>query len=180
MRPRCVEGTTLAWSAADEGDRHCSMTEKAKRVRMSVKKKPAVSVATYRESPLYPRIVRAVERILARRNVVAPVDILVGMDLLAPEGLEDWRRDRVPYLEKVIHCNLTRLSRLLRILRFHAHDLRLVPSLTVYTRWGKGPKQRLRFTKTGNPRLEEAYARHFVWPGKRLLYDGTSSMRLSS
>jgi hypothetical protein len=33
-------------------------------------------------------------------------------------------------------------------------------------RWGKGPKQRLRFTKTGDRRLEEAYATHFVWPGK--------------
>jgi hypothetical protein len=72
----------------------------------------------------------------------------------------------VPYLEKVILCNLTRLSRLLRILRFHAHDLKLVPTVTVYMRWTKGPKQRLRFTKTGEPKLEEAYARHFVWPGK--------------
>lgn len=60
----------------------------------------------------------------------------------------------------------TRLSRLLRILRYHAHDLRLAPSATVYRRWGKGPKQRLRFTKTGDPKLEEAYARHFVWLGK--------------
>jgi len=75
---------------------------------------------------------------------------------------------RVPYLEKVIRCNLTRLSRLLRILRFHAHDLNLVPSVTAYMRWGKGPKRCLRFTKTGDPRLEEAYARHFVWPGKGL------------
>ena len=33
-------------------------------------------------------------------------------------------------------------------------------------RWGKGPKQRLRFTKTGDPTLEEAYATHFVWLGK--------------
>ena len=149
-------------------------------MRKTTRTKPTVSVATYRESPLYPRVVRAVARILARSKVVAPVDVLVGMDLLAPKALEDWRRGPVPYLEKVINCNLTRLSRVLRILRFHAHDLRLVPSVTVYTRWGKGPKQRLRFTKTGDPRLEEAYARHFVWPGKALLYDGTSSMRLSS
>ena len=32
--------------------------------------------------------------------------------------------------------------------------------------WGKGPRQRLRFTKTGEPKVEEAYATHFVWPGK--------------
>jgi len=124
------------------------------------------TVATYRDDPLYPRIERAVARILANGKVVAPVDVLVGMGLLAPEKLEDWRRGRVRYLEAVINCNLMRLSRILWILRFHAHDLNLVPSFTAYVRWGKGPKQRLRFTKTGDANLEEAYARHFVWPGK--------------
>jgi hypothetical protein len=127
----------------------------------------SVTVESYRNDPLYPRIARAVESILARGEVVAPVDVLVGMGLLEPERLDDWRRGRVPYLERVINCNLTRLSRLLRILRFHAHDLNLVPSHTAYMRWGKGPKQRLRFTKTGDRKLEEVYATHFVWPGKR-------------
>jgi len=128
--------------------------------------KPTVNVETYRDDPLYVRIVRAVEHILERGKVVAPVDVLLRMDLLAPERLEDWRRGEVPCLEKVIDCNLTRLSRLLRILRLHAHDLNLVPTIVVYSRWGKGPKQRLRFTKTRDPGLEKAYARHFVWPGK--------------
>jgi len=36
----------------------------------------------------------------------------------------------------------------------------------MYMRWGKGPKQQLRFTKTGDGKLEEAYSLHFVWPGK--------------
>lgn len=135
-------------------------------MRATTRSKPRVSVDTFRDDPLYPRIARAVERVLARGKVVAPVDVLICMNVLAPERLEDWRRGRVPYLEKVINCNLTRLSRLLRILRFHAHDLKLVPSITAYERWGKGPKQRLRFTKTADPKLEEAYARHFVWPGK--------------
>ena len=97
---------------------------------------------------------------------MAPVDVLIGMGLLTREHHEDWRRGRVPYLERVINCNLTRLGRLLRILRFHAHDLNLKPSWTAYMHWGKGPRQRLRFTKTGEPKVEEAYARHFVWPGK--------------
>ncbi len=131
---------------------------------------PAVSVNTYHADPLYPKIVRAVAAILQRSKVVAPVDVLVGMGLLAPERLEDWRRGRVLYLEQAIDCNLTRLSRLLRILRFHVHDLKLVPSVTAYIRWGKGPNQRLRFTKTGDPKLEDAYARHFVWPDKGPFY----------
>lgn len=127
---------------------------------------PAVSVNTFRKDPLYPRIERSVAAVLQKGKVVAPVDVLIGMGLLTPDHLEDWRRGRVPYLEKVINCNLSRLSKLLRILRFHAHDLKLVPSVTAYMRWGKGQKKRLRFTKTGDPKLEEAYSRHFVWPGK--------------
>lgn len=123
-----------------------------------------MTIETYRDDPLYPRIVSAVDSILANRKIVAPVDVLVRMDLLSPEDLEEWRRGRVPYLERVINCNLTRLSRLLRVLRFHAHDLNLDPVRTAYMRWGKEPKQRLRFTKTGEPRLEEAYATHLRWP----------------
>ena len=124
-------------------------------------------VRNFRSDPLFPRIERTVAAILAKGKVVAPVDVLVGMQLLEPEQLAAWRHGRVPYLERVIHANLTRLSRLLRILRLHAHDLNLKPSHTVYCRWGKGPKQVLRFSKTGDPNLEAAYSRHFVWPGKR-------------
>jgi hypothetical protein len=127
---------------------------------------PTVSVGNYRDDPLYPRVCRAVDSLLRRDKVVAPVDVLVGMGLLVPQRLEDWRRGHVPYLERVINCNLARLSRLLRVLRFHAHDLNLKPSWTAYMRWGKGPKRRLVFTKTREPKLEEAYATHFVWPGK--------------
>ena len=134
-------------------------------MRKAQRTKQTVSVATYRESPLFPRIEQAVMKRLVRGKVVAPVDVLIEMDLLTPKALEDWRNGRIPYLERSIRCNLTRLSRILRILRFHAHDLNLVPSVTKYTRRGKARRHGLRFTKTGEPRLEEAYARHFVWPG---------------
>jgi hypothetical protein len=66
---------------------------------------------------------------------------------------------RAPFLEKCSCCNLARLSRLLRILRFHAHELKLVPAPAVYLRHGKGHSQALRFTKTGDARLEARPAR---------------------
>jgi hypothetical protein len=135
--------------------------EKPRRPRMR-----PVNVTTYREDPLCQSVTRAVDGLLQHGKVVAPVDVLIGMGLLTREHLEDWRRGWVPYLERAINCNLTRLTRLLRILHFHAHDLNLKPSWTAYMRWGKGPKQRLRFTKTGDSRLEDSYATHFVWPGK--------------
>jgi hypothetical protein len=128
-----------------------------------------VSVDNFRSDPMFPRIERVVAEQLAKGNVVAPVGVLVGMGLLRPEHLADWRRGRVAYLEQVISSNLSRLSRLLRILRFHAHDLNLKPSLTVYKRHGKGPRQQLRFSKTGDPNLEAAYATHLIRPGQRPL-----------
>jgi len=126
-----------------------------------------VSVDDFRNDPMFGKIERVVADLLTKGNVVAPVDVLVGMGLLRSEHLNNWRCGRVPYLKRVINCNLTRLSRLLRILRFHAHDLNLKPSATTYKRCGKGPKPRLRFSKTGDASIEAAYATHFVWPGKR-------------
>lgn len=125
-----------------------------------------IDLATFRDDPLYPKLTRAVGAILSRGKVVAPIEVLVEMQLLTRRDIDDWRRGRVPYLERVIRGNLTRLSRLLRILRLHAHDLKLVPSAIAYVREGGGPKVRLRFTKTGEPRIEAAYATQFVWPGK--------------
>jgi hypothetical protein len=119
-------------------------------------------VHDFRADPLFPRIERAVAGILAKQDVVAPVDVLVAMQLLKADALHDWRRGRVPYLEQAVRCNLSLLSRLLRMLRLYAHDLDLKPSHTAYCRHGNGPEQVLRFTKTGDPRIEAAYARHFV------------------
>ncbi len=104
--------------------------------------------------------------ILASSKVVAPVDVLIGMKALRSKDLDARRLGRVPFLEQVIAGNLARLRRFLRILGFYCHDLNLKTSSTAYVKWGKGPRSPLRFTKTGEARLEHVYARHFVWPGK--------------
>lgn len=126
----------------------------------------SVTPESYRADPLFPRIERAVLSILASSKVVAPVDVLVGMGALRAEDLEAWRFGRIPFLERVIQGNLSKLRRFLRILGFYCHDLNLAASSTAYVRWGKGPRPPLRFTKTGEAKLEAIYGRHFVWPGK--------------
>ncbi len=118
--------------------------------------------AKYRHDVLYPRIVQAVNQILAKGDVVTPVEVLVRMNLLRPAQVDDWRRGRIPYLERVVMGNLKRLSRLLRILHAHALDRGLKPSYTAYRRRTRGGKLPLRFTKTGDRNLEIAYATHFV------------------
>jgi hypothetical protein len=77
----------------------------------------SVTVTTFRSHALYPRISRAVETLLRKDKIVRPVDVLVEMRRLKRKHLEDWRCGRVPYLERVIDCNLSRLSTLLWIRR---------------------------------------------------------------
>lgn len=121
-----------------------------------------ISLENYRTDKFYPRIVRAVEQILETGDAVAPIDVFLRMGLIDKEAIQAWRLGQTPYLERVLKCNLSAASRILRILRMHVHDLNLRPSLTVYVKHGKGSRMRLRFTKTGEPKLEEAYARHFI------------------
>jgi len=66
---------------------------------------PVAGISSYRTDALSARVVRAVETLLARGKVVAPVDVLVEMGLLDRSQLEEWRLGRVPYLERVIHGN---------------------------------------------------------------------------
>lgn len=121
-----------------------------------------ITASNYKNDPYYPRIVRAVAEILEQGNVVTPIAVFSKMGLLSPKMVEDWRFGRVPYLEKVLPCNLCKASRILRILRLHTHNLNLKPSQTVYKQFGRGKKLTLRFSKTGDPNLEEAYSRHFI------------------
>jgi hypothetical protein len=122
----------------------------------------AVTAANYRSDPLYPRVVAAVAAILTTSDVVTPVAVLIYMGLLTAPALNSWRHGRVPHLEGVIQCNLEKASRILRVLRMHAQDMNLRPSETVYCRYGKGPRTRLRFTKFQEPPVEAAYRTHFI------------------
>ena len=125
-----------------------------------------VTLENYTKDKYYPKIVKVVESVLRSENFVTPIEVLISMGLLEKQNIDDWRKGRIPYLEKVVKCNLARASRILRILRFHAHDLKLKPSVTVYQRKTHGRKIPLRFSKSGERSIEEAYSRHFVKLGK--------------
>jgi len=123
-----------------------------------------ITLTNYQQDRYYARIVKATEDLLREKGFVAPIELFIRMDLLSPGSVEDWRRGRIPYLERAIECNLSKANRILRILRMHAHDLDLKPVSTVYKRWTKGPRRLLQFSKTGDRAVEEAYARHFLSP----------------
>ena len=118
--------------------------------------------SSFKTDTLYPRVTAAVHTILKTKTVVAPVDVMMEIGFLTKECFEDWRFGRVPYLERVITCNLSKAQRVLMILKYHAEERGLKQSLTVYKKWGKGRKGLLRFSKSGSPFMEALYATHYV------------------
>jgi hypothetical protein len=104
----------------------------------------------------------ASSKLLWQKGFISFVDVLIQMGKLTKEGHDTWRMRRIPYLERAIRLNLSQLSLLLRNLRQNAVKGRLKPSKTAYMSWGKGPKRPLQFSKSGHPRIEEAYSTHFV------------------
>lgn len=93
-----------------------------------------ITLENYRSDKYYPRVVRGVDSILARRDFVSPIEVFIEMGLLNVESIADWRAGRLPFLERGIQCNLSAANRILRLLRMHAHDLNLRPSGTAYVR----------------------------------------------
>lgn len=110
------------------------------------------------------RVIQAAEAALSDHQYVSAIDVLVGMGLLAPTHLENWRRGRVDFLERVIQGNLKKISASMAAFRRWAREKGLRPSETRYMRHGRGGAQELRFSKTGDPGIEQSYRTHYVSP----------------
>lgn len=95
-------------------------------------------------------------------GVISPVNMLMKIGILSKKDYEDWRMGRVPYLERICQANLNKLSTAMKELRKYALENGLKPSTTGYVKWGKGRKVHLRFSKSNNPKIEEAYSTHYI------------------
>lgn len=95
------------------------------------------------------------------RGFAAPVDVLMDLGLLDNARYEDWRRGRVPYLEAVCMGNLHKLSAILKEMQDYARSMGWKESLSDYRQWG-AKSRKLRFSKSGNPNVENAYATHYI------------------
>ena len=120
------------------------------------------SLQEHQLDPLMSLVAEVVTEILTVGEVVAPLDVLVRLEIVDPDQVETWRRGGLPYLERGITSGLSRVARFLRLIREHALGLGLEPVPGKYLRRGKGPNRRLRFSKRGDPASEQAYGTHFV------------------
>ena len=95
------------------------------------------------------------------RGFAAPADVLMDIGVLDKKKYDDWRHGRVPYLEAVCSVNLHKLSEIMNVVRTYAAANGLKPSFTDYRQVGSKDRK-LRFSKSGNPAIEKAYATHYV------------------
>lgn len=91
-------------------------------------------------------------------------DVLMASGFLSREDYERWRFGKVPYLERVIRGTLPSIHSILRAVSENSRHGNLKPSWTAYMSWGKGPRVPLRFSRSGNPDIERAYATHWLKP----------------
>lgn len=120
------------------------------------------TVSTYRQDKYYPKVVRAVAKILSKSDEISSVEVLIEMGNLSKKNHEAWRKGQVPYLERVFEGSLSKASRILRIIGFHLHDLNMLQRNVTYRQCGKG-NQTLRFSKSGDQNIEASYSRHYIW-----------------
>lgn len=104
----------------------------------------------------------AARRCLSAKGYISMVDVLLEMGRLTREDHEKWRFRQVPHLERVVDGSLAKMSTIARAFREFARENQLKPSVTVYTSWGKGKRQPLRFSKYGDAKVERGYSTHFV------------------
>lgn len=111
---------------------------------------------------LQARVNKAGEELLAAHGYVCAIDMFQRIGWLERSAVEDWRRGRVPCLERVVQSNLSKLLRVLQAMRRWALGRGLKPSERVYKKWGRGATHELRFSLSGSPYLEKLYRTHYV------------------
>jgi hypothetical protein len=82
---------------------------------------------------------------------------------LTAERWNGWRRGQIDCLEEAVQANLPRIAEAMRLFGSWAITRGLLPSPTAYV--GRTPdRPTLRFSRGGNPAIEEPYRTHWVSP----------------
>ena len=107
------------------------------------------------------RIAKAANASLAAQDFVSPIDVLVGIGWVDFGTVQRWRQGQIDCLEHAIQANLSRVAEALKLLHSWAAERGLSASLTAEV--ARTPqRQMLRFSRGGNPAIEEQYRTHWV------------------
>ncbi|MGF1613588.1 MAG: hypothetical protein ACFCVA_06640 [Gammaproteobacteria bacterium] len=107
-------------------------------------------------------------KLLREKEHISFVDVFMELGYLDPKEYENWRMKRVPYLERAITANLSKINFIIKTVRKNCRDGNCRESWTGYKSWGKGRKMTLRFSKSAEEAIERTYATHFFKPEKKM------------
>ncbi len=110
------------------------------------------------------KLIPITSKLLREKRYISLIDVFVGLGYLSENDIGNWRMKRVPYLEKCIKVNLHKASFIVKTVRSNCINGKLQERYTAYKSWGKGRKITLRFSKSGQLNIENAYATHFIKP----------------
>ena len=102
------------------------------------------------------------KEIIEEKGYLSSIDMLLKLKYFSKNDYENWRFGKVEYLEKVCGVNLKKLSTINKIIEEISLQWNLKKSWTAYNKYGKGGEIRLRFSKSGNERIEEGYSIHYL------------------
>jgi hypothetical protein len=94
---------------------------------------------------------------------LSPLDVLLGIGWLDAGAVKRWRQGQIDYLERVVQANLSRISEAMKLFRSRTARKGLFASETDYVA-RTAQRQRLRFSRSGNPTIERLYRTHWVSP----------------
>jgi hypothetical protein len=102
--------------------------------------------------------------LLKDNGYISIVDVLMKMGKLSEKDYDSWRFKKISVLEKVICGNLAQINFIIRKIQENSKKGKLQSSKTVYMSWGKGSPTALRFSKSNDKNIEEAYSTHYIKP----------------
>ena len=108
------------------------------------------------------KIERIGKEIIEEKGYFSLIDILLKLNYLSKNDYGNWRFGKVQYLEKVCGVNWKKFSTINQTINEISENWNLKKSVTSYHKYGKGGNTKLRFSKSGNKRIEEIYATHHL------------------
>jgi hypothetical protein len=132
-------------------------------------------MSRHSQAKLADRVAKAAEAALAAQDFAGPVDILLGIGWIDFGTVQRWRRGEIECLEQAVQTAPAWMAEARRLLRAWAAERGLAPSPTDYI--ARTPqRQALRFTRSGNPAIEEEY-RHIGFRARSPRRSANSSPR---
>ncbi len=110
------------------------------------------------------RVIQAAEAALHQQNYVSSIDVFIGMGLLQPIHVEDWRKGKIPYLEKEIQGNASKINSTLECFHKWASEKSLKPTKIAYLIRARASTKTARYSINNDPSIEDIYRTHYISP----------------